>query len=155
MRAAVTGAFSVAERIYPMSEVRGRSQEDPMPQGRRPRGVTPHPRSGAAAKSARLQRRRNAREKLPLVRAQGRWLGGATPRPRSGGCTGVGVPRGTIPRSRSEGAAVRRYPSFKVRSSRCALLEQPLPHTQGKRNPSKTVGVARGHQKADTLKPYS
>ena len=30
-----------------------------------------------------------------------------------------------------------------------------LPHAQGKRNPSKTVGVARGHQKADTLKPYS
>ena len=30
-----------------------------------------------------------------------------------------------------------------------------LPHVQGKRNPSKTVGVARGHQRADTLKPYS
>ena len=26
---------------------------------------------------------------------------------------------------------------------------------QGKRNPSKTVDVARGHQRADTLKPYS
>ena len=26
---------------------------------------------------------------------------------------------------------------------------------QGKRNPSKMVGVARGHQRADTLKPYS
>ena len=26
---------------------------------------------------------------------------------------------------------------------------------QGKRNPSKTVGVARGHQRVDTLKPYS
>ena len=26
---------------------------------------------------------------------------------------------------------------------------------QGKRNPSKTVGVARGHQRADTLKSYS
>ena len=34
------------------------------------------------------------------------------------------------------GAAVKRYP-----------------HAQGKRNPSKTVGVARGHQRADTLKP--
>ena len=30
-----------------------------------------------------------------------------------------------------------------------------IPHAQGKRNPSKTVGVARGHQRADTLKPYS
>ena len=30
-----------------------------------------------------------------------------------------------------------------------------VPHVQGKRNPSKTVGVSRGHQRADTLKPYS
>ena len=30
-----------------------------------------------------------------------------------------------------------------------------IPHAQGKRNPSKTVGVAREHQRADTLKPYS
>ena len=29
-----------------------------------------------------------------------------------------------------------------------------IPHAQGKRNPSKMVGVARGHQRADTLKPY-
>ena len=36
------------------------------------------------------------------------------------------------------GAAVKRYP-----------------HAPGKRNPSKMVGVARGHQRADTLKPYS
>ena len=34
------------------------------------------------------------------------------------------------------GAAVKRYP-----------------HVQGKRNPSKMVGVGRGHQRADTLKP--
>ena len=36
------------------------------------------------------------------------------------------------------GAAVKRYPNV-----------------QGMRNPSKMVGVARGHQRADTLKPYS
>ena len=35
--------------------------------------------------------------------------------------------------------------------SRC----EEIPHAQGKRNPSKMVGVARGHQRADTLKPYS
>ena len=29
------------------------------------------------------------------------------------------------------------------------------PRAQGERNPSKMVGVARGHQRADTLKPYS
>ena len=30
---------------------------------------------------------------------------------------------------------------------------EEIPLIQGKRNPGKTVGVARGHQKADTLKP--
>ena len=44
---------------------------------------------------------------------------------------------------------VRRYPSSKVRS------REEIPHAQGKRKPSKTVGVARGHQRADTLKQYS
>ena len=66
-------------------------------------------------------------------------------------------PRGANPRSRSGGAAVRRYPSSKVSSSGCALLEKPCRDTPspGKRNPSKTVGVARGHQRADRLKPQS
>ena len=57
-----------AERSYPTSEVRGRSREDPMPERRWPRGVTPRPRSGAAAESARLRRHRNGREELPRVR---------------------------------------------------------------------------------------
>ena len=57
-----------------MSEVRGRSREDPMPEGRQPRGVTPRPRSGAAAESARLRRCRNGREELLKsgVRSSGR-----------------------------------------------------------------------------------
>ena len=42
-----------------------------MPEGRRPRGVTPRPRSGAAAKSARLQWCRNGREELPKSEARG------------------------------------------------------------------------------------
>ena len=33
--------------------------------------------------------------------------------------------------------------------------QKKIPHVQGKRNPSKTIGVVRGHQRADTLKPYS
>ena len=32
---------------------------------------------------------------------------------------------------------------------------EEIPHVQGKRNPSKTVGIASGYQRADTLKPYS
>ena len=54
-----------------MSEVRGRSREDPMPEGRRPRGVTPRPRSGAAAESTRLRQHTNGREELPRVRSWG------------------------------------------------------------------------------------
>ena len=37
----------------------------------------------------------------------------------------------------------------------CRSSREEIPHTQDKRNPSKTVGVARGHQRANTLKPYS
>ena len=37
----------------------------------------------------------------------------------------------------------------------CWNSHEEILHAQGKRNPSKTVGVARGHQKANTLKPYS
>ena len=37
----------------------------------------------------------------------------------------------------------------------CWSSHEEISHARGKRNPSKTVGVARGHQRADTLKPYS
>ena len=37
----------------------------------------------------------------------------------------------------------------------CWSSHEEIPHAQGKRNPIKMVGVARGHQRADTLKPYS
>ena len=49
---------------------------------------------------------------------------------------GTGGPRGATPRSRSEGVVVRKYSSSKVRE-----------------NLSKMVGVVRGHQRADILKP--
>jgi len=37
----------------------------------------------------------------------------------------------------------------------CWSSREEIPHAQGKRNSGKMVGVARGHQRADTLKPYS
>ena len=37
----------------------------------------------------------------------------------------------------------------------CWNSREEIPHVHGKRNPSKAVGAARGHQRADTLKPYS
>ena len=45
----------------------------------------------------------------------------------------------------------RSNPRFKARRGGC----EEIPLIQSKRNPSKMVGVARGHQRADTLKPYS
>ena len=37
----------------------------------------------------------------------------------------------------------------------CWSSREEISHAQGKRNPSKMVGVARGHQRTDALKPYS
>ena len=37
----------------------------------------------------------------------------------------------------------------------CWSSREEIPHAQVKGNPSKMVGVARGHQRADTLKPCS
>ena len=45
--------------------------------------------------------------------------------------------------------AERSYSMFKVRRGG----HEKIPHVQGKRNPRKMVGIARGHQRADTLKP--
>ena len=75
----VTTALSAAERSYPTSEVRGRSREDPMPEGRQPRGVTPRPRSGTAA---------GRRYPMPQDQGQGRQRGGATPQLRPGAVAG-------------------------------------------------------------------
>ena len=66
---AATGTLSAAKRSYPTSEVRGRSREEPIPEGQRPRGITPCPRAGAAA------------EECQTATAQERPRG-ATPRPR-------------------------------------------------------------------------
>ena len=64
-----------------MSEVRGKSREDPMLEGRWPRGVTPRSKSGAAAESTRLRRHRYGQEELPRVRVQGVRRRGDTLRP--------------------------------------------------------------------------
>ena len=110
----------------------------------RPRGATRRRRSGggggqpAKRSYPASEVRGGGREEIPSVRGQWQWLGGDTPRPSARGpgrwpggltprrgCAGAGGPRGAIPRWRSGRAAVRRYPSSKVRSIGCALLEQP------------------------------
>ena len=50
VQAAEPGTLPAKERSYPKSQVRGRSWEDPMPEGWQPRGATPRPRSEAEAK---------------------------------------------------------------------------------------------------------
>ena len=106
--AAATSAFSVAERSYPTAEVRGRSRGDPMPKGTWPRGVIPRPKSGAAAKSARLRRHGNGRKELPHVQGQGWPPRGATLCPRLGR-----RPGGPTPSSRPGAAAERSNPTSK------------------------------------------
>ena len=98
---------SAAERSHPKSEVRGRSREEPTPKGQRPRGVTPHSRSRAAAESTRLQWRRNCGEELPHVRVQGgRWEElPHTPKPEARGDSGEELPLAPCPRP---GAAAGR-----------------------------------------------
>ena len=73
MQAAATSALSTAQRSHPTSEVRGRSWEDPMPEGRRPREVTPLLRSEAEAERSYLE-----------SDARGIGQGGATPHLRPG-----------------------------------------------------------------------
>ena len=126
-----------------------------MPEGGKPRGVTPCPRSGAVAESARLRQRRNGREDLPHVQGQGRRPGGATPRPRSGaeagrtpclkggsqeelpnvrgqgqwprvpGCNGAGTAEKSYPSPRLGVAAERSYPVFEVRGGGREELPRP------------------------------
>ena len=137
---------AAAERSYPASKVRGGGQEAlphaPTPearghgreeqphargQGQQPRGATPRLRSGVTAGRSypTTEARGGGWEEQPHAKGQGRQPGGPTPCPRSSGCAGAGGPRGAIPCSRSGRAVVRRYHLSKVRSSGCALLEQP------------------------------
>ena len=138
MPVAATGALSVAKRSYPTSEVRGRSREDSMPEGRQPRGVTPHPRSGAAAESARLQWCRKVREELPRIRGQEQRLGGATPRLRPGAVAGRSNPTSKERWLRGCRRASRSYPTLKVRKGG----GEEIPFVQGKEHQPHFAGAA-------------
>ena len=133
MAVAVPHALSTAERSYPMSKVRGRSREDPMPEGQRPRRATPRLRSGAGAGRTPCPKG-GGQEELPHVRGQGQW-------PRVPGCDcagmaersypvqgrGGGRPGGATPRLRSGAAAERSYQTPEARGG--SWKEQP--HIQG------------------------
>ena len=122
-----------------------------MPEGQRPRGVTPCLRSGPVAESARLRQRRNAEKSYPASASEARGSGGRSnpmPKARGGGreeqphvqgavavrtkegleeLFHVKVRRGSgeeIPLVQGNeqqlcfaGAAVKRYPTSKVRET--------------------------------------
>ena len=116
---------SVAERSYPTSEIRGRSREDPMPKGWQPRGATPHPRSGAAAESARLRRHRNGQKELPHVQAQGWWL-------RVPGCDSPGAAERSYLRPEARGGGREEQPHILgVVAARVQEYLEELFHIQG------------------------
>ena len=71
-----------------------------MPEGRQPRGVTPRPRSGAAAESTRLRQRRNSREELACVQGRG---GGREDQPHIQGAVAARAQEGLEELSHVEG----------------------------------------------------
>ena len=99
-RAAATGVPTPRREELPHVRGQGQKPGGPHAEGQRWRGVTPRLRSGAAAESARLRRRRIGREELPHVRGQGERPRGDTQSPRSGAVT-----RGVTPRPRLGAAA--------------------------------------------------
>ena len=95
---------------------------------------------------------------------KGRWPGGSTPHLRSGAVAERSNPMSKewwLPGCRRD---ERSCSTFKVRRGRgekiplvqgkglCWSSREEIPHVPGKRNPSKMVDIARGHQRADTLK---
>ena len=69
----------------------------------------------------------------------------ATPRLRSGAAAEKSNPTSNQRRLRRHRRAERNYSMFKVRRGG----REEIPLIQDKRNPSKTVSVVRGHQRAE------
>ena len=74
--------------------------------------------------------------------------GGCSALEQSGNCADLEWQGDTL---REEIPLERRYPTSKLSGG----SREEILHVQGKRNPSKTVGSERGHQRADRLKPQS
>ena len=77
------------------------------------------------------------------------WPRGATPLLRSGAAAGRSYPTSKERWLSGHRSNYRSYSMFKVRRGG----NEKITLVQGKRNPNKMVGVARGRQRAETLKP--
>ena len=116
---------SLAERSYPSPKVRGSDRECQAASAQEQlRGGTPGLRSGRRLKGATTCHRSREAAERSNPTSKEQWLQGCR-------------------------RAERSYSTSKVwRGGR-----EEIPLVQGKRNTSKTVGIAREHQRADTLKP--
>ena len=107
------GALSAAKRSHPTSEVRGRSREDPMPEGLRPRGVTPRPRSGQRRRVPDCDGAGTAKRSYPTSEIKG------------GG-------REELPTSKVRCSDERSYPASEVRGGgREEIPHAPTPEAKG------------------------
>ena len=102
----------MAKRSYPMSEVRGRSQEHPMPEGWWLRGATPCPRPGAGtersnpmSKEQWLRWHRRAENSYSMFKV------------RRGSSAEIPLIQGKEQRLHFAGAAVKRDPTSKLRET--------------------------------------
>ena len=100
-----------AERSYPSPKVRGSGRECLAATAQeRLRGATTHPRSGAAAE------RSNPKSKERQLRGHRRAKRSySTFKVRRSGCEEIPLVQGKEQRLRFAGAAVKRYPTSKVR----------------------------------------
>ena len=78
-----------------------------MPEGWLPRGVTPHPRSGAVAESARLLRHRKGGKELPKSEVRG---GGQEELPKS---EVRGGGREVLPKTKVRGGGQKELPDIR------------------------------------------
>ena len=118
-----------------MSEVRGRSWEDPKPNGQWPRGVTPCPRSGTAAESTRLHGSGTAERSYPAYEVGGLGGGGREEIPQR--LRVRGRDERSYPHVRGQGCDDGSYPASEVGG--CGREEishapNPRPQAMGRRS---------------------
>ena len=112
-----------------------------MPEGRRPRGVTPHPGSGAASETARLRRCRNGERRYPVSEVT---IGGREELPHTPTPEARGGGREEQPRPEARGGDERSYHASEVRGGG----REEIPHA-----PSPRPRAAAGRSNLTTKEP--